>query len=86
MVYQLLQALVQAHGRGVCHGDIKCENLLLTSWGWLYLADWGPYKPTYLPADNPVRLLGGGGVGGRTSGEREREREFSTGLFLQQSK
>lgn len=55
VAFQLLAALAQAHGRGVCHGDIKCENLLLTSWGWLYLADWAPYKPTYLPADNPVR-------------------------------
>ena len=61
IAYQLLLALAQAHGRGVCHGDIKCENLLMTSWGWMYLADWGPYKPTYLPADNPVRssFLGG---------------------------
>ncbi|GBG00520.1 phosphoinositide 3-kinase regulatory subunit 4 [Raphidocelis subcapitata] len=54
VAFQLLTALAQAHGRGVCHGDVKCENLLLTSWGWLYLADWGPYKPTYLPADNPA--------------------------------
>jgi serine/threonine protein kinase len=66
VAFQLLTALAQAHGRGVCHGDVKCENLLLTSWGWLYLADWGPYKPTYLPADNPVRAQGGGrrGAGG----------------------
>jgi serine/threonine protein kinase len=38
------------------HGDIKAENVLLTSWGWAFLADFAPYKPTYLPADNPVRL------------------------------
>lgn len=40
----------------MCHGDIKAENVLLTSWGWVLLADWASYKPTYLPADNPVRL------------------------------
>jgi serine/threonine protein kinase len=40
------------------HGDIKAENVLLTSWGWALLADFAPYKPTYLPADNPVRLDG----------------------------
>jgi phosphoinositide-3-kinase regulatory subunit 4 len=55
LAYQLLHSLAQAHGRGVCHGDIKCENVLVTSWAWLYLADFASYKPTYLPVDNPVR-------------------------------
>ncbi len=27
--------------------------MLLTSWGWLLLADPAPFKPTRLPADNP---------------------------------
>ena len=54
IAYQLLHALAQAHGRGVCHGDIKCENVLVTSWAWVYLADLASYKPTYLPVDNPV--------------------------------
>ena len=57
LAFQLLHALAQAHERGVCHGDIKCENVLVTSWNWLYLADFASYKPTYLPVDNPVRLL-----------------------------
>lgn len=38
----------------VCHGDIKLENLLITSWHWLLLADFASYKPTYLPDDNPA--------------------------------
>lgn len=58
MAYQLLLALAQCHERGVCHGDIKSENVLLTSWGWLYLSDFAPYKPVRLPADNPVRGRG----------------------------
>jgi phosphoinositide-3-kinase regulatory subunit 4 len=55
--YQLLAAVTQAHDKGVCHGDIKPENVLITSWGWLLLADFAPYKPAMLPADNPVSLF-----------------------------
>jgi phosphoinositide-3-kinase regulatory subunit 4 len=54
-VLQLLHALKQIHERGICHGDIKCENVLVTSWNWVYLADfYGSLKPTYLPVDNPA--------------------------------
>jgi phosphoinositide-3-kinase regulatory subunit 4 len=38
----------------VCHGDIKTENVALTSWDWAFLVDFAPYKPTLLPADNPA--------------------------------
>ena len=38
------------------HGDLKCENALVTSWSWVFLTDFASYKPTRLPADNPVRL------------------------------
>lgn len=34
-------------------GDIKCENVLVTSWNWLYLADFASFKPTYIPSDDP---------------------------------
>lgn len=54
LVYQLLRALEQAHGADLRHGDIKTENCLVTSWGWLLLADWaGPLKPTLIPEDHP---------------------------------
>jgi len=43
----------QSHSKGVCHGDIKCENVLVTSWNWLYLADFASFKPTYIPLDDP---------------------------------
>ena len=37
------------------HGDIKTENILVTSWNWLYLTDFSSsYKKTYLPEDNPA--------------------------------
>jgi phosphoinositide-3-kinase regulatory subunit 4 len=34
-------------------GDIKCENVLVTSWNWLYLADFASFKPTFIPDDDP---------------------------------
>ncbi|KAJ1721620.1 Serine/threonine-protein kinase [Coemansia erecta] len=53
---QILEALRQAHGRGVCHGDIKAENVVVTSWNLAYLADFAPFKPTFLPADDPAEF------------------------------
>lgn len=56
IAFQLLHAAAQCHERGICHGDIKSENVLMTSWQWAVLADWAPFKPVHLPADNPVRV------------------------------
>jgi serine/threonine protein kinase len=42
--YVLLRALEQLHSRQVCHGDLKSENVLLTSSGWVLLADLASYK------------------------------------------
>ncbi|MFS7916753.1 putative protein kinase CMGC-Pl-Tthe family transcription factor WD40-like family [Helianthus anomalus] len=53
LAFQLLCAVKQSHDNGVCHGDIKCENVLVTSWNWLYLADFASFKPTYIPHDDP---------------------------------
>lgn len=39
----------QCHGEGVCHGDIKAENVLVTSWNWVFLTDFASFKPTFLP-------------------------------------
>ncbi|KAK8212083.1 hypothetical protein IWZ01DRAFT_468024 [Phyllosticta capitalensis] len=53
--FQLLCAVRDCHARNVYHGDIKTENLLVTSWNWLYLSDFSSsFKPTYLPEDNPA--------------------------------
>lgn len=43
-----------ARNRKVSHGDIKSENILVTSWNWNYLTDFTSYKPTYLPLDDPA--------------------------------
>eukprot|EP00117_Sycon_ciliatum_P044025 scpid12036/ scgid31808/ Phosphoinositide 3-kinase regulatory subunit 4 len=53
ILYQLLNALKECHSNGVCHGDIKAENVLVTSWNWVLLTDFASYKPTYLQQDDP---------------------------------
>ena len=55
LVFQLLCAIRDCHARNIFHGDIKTENLLVTSWNWLYLTDFSSsFKPTKLPEDNPA--------------------------------
>ncbi|KAE8147277.1 hypothetical protein BDV25DRAFT_142918 [Aspergillus avenaceus] len=54
IAFQLLCALRDCHSLDVFHGDIKTENVLITSWNWLYLTDFSSFKPTFLPEDNPA--------------------------------
>lgn len=54
LAFQLLTAVGQCHAAGITHGDIKSENILLTSWNWLFLSDFAFYKPTLLPINNPA--------------------------------
>jgi serine/threonine protein kinase len=49
LAYQLLCGIAQAHNSGVVHGDIKCENVMVTSWGWLFLTDFSPFLPVVIP-------------------------------------
>ncbi|KAF2164983.1 hypothetical protein M409DRAFT_24884 [Zasmidium cellare ATCC 36951] len=55
IAFQLLCAVRDCHARGVFHGDIKSEDVVVTSWGWIYLTDFASsFKPVYLPEDNPA--------------------------------
>ncbi|GAP86387.1 putative protein kinase [Rosellinia necatrix] len=55
LAFQLLCALRDCHSRDIYHGDIKTENVMVTSWNWLYLTDFtGSFKPTKLPDNNPA--------------------------------
>lgn len=53
IVFQILMALRDARNKKVSHGDIKSENILVTSWNWVYVSDFASLKPTYLPLDDP---------------------------------
>ena len=54
IAYQLLQSLHQIHRLHLYHGDIKSENVLLTSTNWVYLTDFAAFKPTLLPDNDPA--------------------------------
>ncbi|XP_045455621.1 phosphoinositide 3-kinase regulatory subunit 4 [Melitaea cinxia] len=54
VTFQVLYALHRMHKLGVCHGDIKLENIMVTSWLWVLLTDIASFKPTFLPEDNPA--------------------------------
>ncbi|KAI9894569.1 MAG: Serine/threonine-protein kinase [Vezdaea aestivalis] len=55
IAFQLLSAVRDCHARDIYHGDIKMENILVTSWNWLYLVDFSSsFKPTFLPENNPA--------------------------------
>ncbi|RXG73423.1 Phosphoinositide 3-kinase regulatory subunit 4 [Armadillidium vulgare] len=56
LAFQLLSALEQCHRQKIYHGDIKLENILVTSWSWLILTDFASYKPVLLPEDNPTHF------------------------------
>ena len=50
--FQLLQGLEQIHSQNRCHGDIKPNNILLTSKLSVFLSDISVYKPAYIQIEN----------------------------------
>lgn len=58
MVFQLLKMVEVLHSHGLCHGDLKLENVLVTSSNWLLLTDFAAHtKPASIPEDNPSQYL-----------------------------
>ena len=53
IAFQILTGLRDARKKKVSHGDIKSENILVTSWNWVYITDFSSFKPTNLPLDIP---------------------------------
>ncbi|KAF2755391.1 hypothetical protein EJ05DRAFT_455331 [Pseudovirgaria hyperparasitica] len=80
IAFQLLCAVRDCHARNIYHGDIKTENILVTSWGWLYLSDFSSsFKPTYLPEDNPADFSFYFDISGRRTCYLAPERFLSSG-------
>ncbi|CAI5443457.1 unnamed protein product [Caenorhabditis angaria] len=52
-IYQLFKGLAQCEAANVCHGDLKSQNILISSSNWLQITDFAPFKPTFLPKENP---------------------------------
>ncbi|KAI5119857.1 hypothetical protein M0805_000691 [Coniferiporia weirii] len=53
IAFQILVGLRDSRKRKIAHGDVKSENILVTSWNWVYITDFSSFKPTFLPLDNP---------------------------------
>jgi phosphoinositide-3-kinase regulatory subunit 4 len=79
IAFQLLNALRDARSRKVAHGDVKSENILVTSWNWVYLTDFASHKPTYLPLDDPSDFAFYFDTSGRRSCYVAPERFFASG-------
>jgi serine/threonine protein kinase len=58
IMYQLCKGVYYAHSKGICHRDIKMENILIDAAGDAYLADWGLacYAPFAMKNSNVVTL------------------------------
>eukprot|EP00923_Selenidium_pygospionis_P041936 GHVN01072778.1.p1 GENE.GHVN01072778.1~~GHVN01072778.1.p1 ORF type:complete len:652 (+),score=42.76 GHVN01072778.1:135-2090(+) len=50
--FQLICGLCQMHSMGVAHGDLKAENVMLTSINHLFLVDMATYKPVFLTSED----------------------------------
>lgn len=54
IVFQLFKSLEAVHAHGIVHGDIKPENVMCTSFNWIVLTDFAPFKPSTIPDDDPT--------------------------------
>lgn len=52
IAFQILCAVCQAHSVGVAHGDLKTENVFVSSWNHVMLSDFATFKPLVLPRDD----------------------------------
>ena len=54
IAFQLLIALKHIHNALITHGDLKIENILLTSYNWVLLSDFASFKQTFFAYEDPA--------------------------------
>ena len=52
IIFQLLCGISQIHKESFVHGDIKPENVLVTSFNQVYITDMVSYKPTFIQSED----------------------------------
>ena len=57
IAHQILRALDGLHRAGIRHGHLTCENVGVTSWGWVLLTDVASFKPVSVPDDDPSDFI-----------------------------
>ncbi|KAI5968595.1 VPS15 [Candida margitis] len=58
ITFQMLKTVCELHSLNVHHGDLRLENILVTSWNWILFTDFASLcKPTYIPEDNPNQFF-----------------------------
>ncbi|VBB31664.1 unnamed protein product, partial [Acanthocheilonema viteae] len=53
ITFHLFKALAQCEYAEVCHGDIKTQNILVSSYNWVQITDFASFKPATIPSDDP---------------------------------
>ncbi|VIO93356.1 Protein kinase domain containing protein [Brugia malayi] len=53
IAFHLFKALAQCEYAEVCHGDLKTQNVLVSSFNWVQITDFASFKPTNIPSDDP---------------------------------
>lgn len=49
VAYQCIKCIDWCHKKNIFHGDLKLENILVTSSLWIVFTDFATYKPVFLP-------------------------------------
>ena len=55
LILQLLMAVYSVHKNNLFHGDIKSQNILLTTNNHLFLTDFATYKPLFLQEETALK-------------------------------
>uniref|UniRef100_A0A914RGA2 Protein kinase domain-containing protein n=1 Tax=Parascaris equorum TaxID=6256 RepID=A0A914RGA2_PAREQ len=50
IAFQLFKALAQCEAVEVCHGDLKTQNVLVSSSNWVQITDFASFKPATIPS------------------------------------